>query len=433
MIGKNFPLIPVSLLIEDDSDSLGALVRRAKAEPKPKTAKPKTQGKSATSNQSGALSQLVKVFKAKKSTDKGPDSAATADTKSKDKGPVPNANVLSKSTGADGPSAIAKAKLPAVSAAPAMKFKDPHTDVDHPPGKHVAFEHEAPSLRERTRPKMIPFDERHEDFHERYHSKDASLKEINHLYGSANRVFRGNMDDDTDYIMKPHEGAAGGAHGAWAPAEWGKRHNAVARLLSHMGADHMISPAIDSKAHGSHMIPDGHPSAQDEGQHSAHHHAGKDAFVTEFMPNTVTTGKAESHQHDSVDGEHRLIGMITHLVTHNSDGHPGNVLIDKEHGHPILIDQDLAMGLGVRRGEVRSVFAPGGILDYQAKVGQIGKKYPPRVKKTLEWLAGGGHFHKEMGLDVQKEDGNVMQKMAKVMLDHGLEKAMRAIRHLRPG
>lgn len=99
-------------------------------------------------------------------------------------------------------------------------------------------------------------------------------------------------------------------------------------------------------------------------------------------------------------------------------------MIDTEHNHPILIDQDLSMSLGEKRREIRSVFAPGGRYDYQKGAGKVGKNYPHRVKKTLEWLAGGGHNHEEMGLGVSSADGATMQKMAKRMLKHGLEGAL---------
>jgi hypothetical protein len=458
-MASKFPLIPVSLLIEDDSDSLRALVKKAKAAPAaPKKEEP---SKTPTSRKSMALSQLAKAFKAKKDTDKDkPKSGAGAPglpglppEKSKSDSKLKAAaDALSKSGGGSAsphapagghgvagpddasvpakPSAMAKA---AGAAAARPSIKDPHMDVEHPPGKHEAFHHDEPSLKERTRPDVIPFDERHQDFQDRYHSKDASLKEMEYLHGSANAVFRGKMDDDTHYVMKPHEAGVQ----QFDPKHWAKRHNAVARLLSHMGADHMISPAMDTKGHGGDMMPGDHPSAESHGEFSAHSHAGKEAFVGEWAPNTIKSRHASEEQKDKVDGDHRLMGMVTHLVTHNSDGHGGNVLIDTEHGHPVLIDQDLTMALGAKRGQaglsgLRSVFAPGGEFDYQAKMGKVGNKFPPRIKKTLEWLAGGGHHHPEGGLDVHDNDKKVMQKMAKAMLDHGLEKTINSVQDWRP-
>jgi len=440
MARNGFPLIPVSLLVEDDSDSLQALIRQhravqKKAKPTP-SAKPTPPGGGATSRQSVALSQLAKAFKGSKgATAAKRDVSSTPSEKPKtDAGLAKAAAAVSK-----GGAELSKKPDPRVMfgmmkpldlakvrAADKGGFKDPHMDVEHPPSKHAAFEHTTPSLKERTRPDVVPLDERHQDFHERYHAKGATLGEINHLPGSINTVFHGKMDDGTQYIMKPH----GAGVQEWKPKEWGKRHNAVAQLLAHMGADHMVTPAMDAKGHDSAMIPAGHPSKEDKLHRSAHSHAGQDAFVTEFMPNTVKAGRATATQHSDVDGDHRLIGMITHLVSHNGDGHSGNVLIDKEHGHPVLIDHDLSMSSAVRDGRVRSVFAPGGMLDYQAKTGRIGTKFPPRVKKTLEWLAGGGHYHKEAGLGVSDQDGKVMQVMAEKLLKHGLEKTLKGLRDL---
>lgn len=414
MAGKGFPLIPVSFLVEDDSDNetMAQFLKRHAAAPR-RPAKSKPKAATDTSRKSAALSQLAKAFKGGQGTSKKPASSSAKPAQS------PSATATTKAERPSPPAVLQPAaKIP--------KIRDPHADVDHPPSKHEAFGHETPSLRERARPNMIPFDERHEDFHQRYHAKGASLKKIEHLPGSANSVFHGKMDDDTQYIMKPHGGAAGG----FAPEDWGKRHGAVVRLMSHMGAEHMVTPGMNSAAHASDMIPGSHPSKELAGGRSAHSHAGGKAFITEFASNTVKTGRATSAQLDGVDGEHRLMGIVAHLMTHNSDGHGGNVLIDEEHGHPVIIDHDLTMALGEKRGEIRSVFLPGGLLDYQAKLGKVGKNFPHRIKKTLEWLSGGGHYHEEMGLDVERKDGDLMQRMASNMLNHGLEGALKRIRRL---
>ncbi len=299
-------------------------------------------------------------------------------------------------------------------------------DVKHPPGKWEPFKATKPSLQQRARPDMIPHDERHEDFRDRYHAKGAKLKKMDYLGDSSSHVFRGHMDDDTRFIAKAHEhpweGQGPGREGA-QPKEWERRHNAVARLLAHAGAGHMIAPATTADIHGSEAMPDGHPSIRDRGVESAHHHSGKKAFVTEFAKNTANHREGQALAH-KVDYEHRAMGAIMHVLTFNSDGHRGNVLINKDTGHPTLIDHDLTMKLGVKRNQIISQFLKGGAYDYMAKGGAIGKKYPPRVKKLLGWLSGQGHHHAEGGLDLHDEDRHVLRGQASLMQEHGFEAAM---------
>ena len=448
MTRKDFSLIPAALLIEAESDSFSALVRQHKAlAGEPHAPKSKAQ----SSKKSQALSQLVKAFKPAGGKKKSDLPGLPPEKPKSDSGLKKAAAALSKpgvskvsqqgGHGSAGPDDVSKPARPSaigkaakVSSLPA--YKDPHTDVDHPPGKWDAFEHDTPSLQSQARPDMIPHDERHSDFSDRYSAKGGKLSSMKYLgsHGqkSSSHVFQGKMDDDTHFIAKPHE-HPWGERGA-QPEEWERRHNGVARLMSHMGAGHMISPAHTATIHGKDAIPGDHPSVDAAGNKSAHHHSGNKAFVTEFAPNTVNMHEGHAVAH-KVDGDHRLMGFITHLLTVNSDGHQGNVLIDKDKGHPTLIDHDLSMSLGVRRGEIRSQFMPGGPYDYQEKMGKIGKKYPPRVQKTLEWLVGGGHHHKEAGLDLHADDKKVLSDQAKLMLDHGLEGSIKEMRkrglHLR--
>lgn len=446
-MANNKYLVPASLLAEGESDSFAALVKQHKALAKePHAPKSKEQ----SSQKSLALSQLVKAFKpdgsSKKSapaksspgkgkSDSGLKKAAAALSKPDDSKIKPQGGGGHRSAGPDDvsrpakPSAKARAAAGPASSLPA--FKDPHTDVEHPTGKYEAFHHDTPSLKERTRPNVIPFDERHQDFHDRFHSEGAKLEKMKYLGTSSGHVFHGKMDDGTEYIAKPHKHpwAERGRDDGIQPERWAGKHNAVSRILSHMGADHMISPAVDTKGHASDMMPSDHPSSEHSGNRSAHSHAGQNSFATEFIQGAADgkDGKAISHK---VDQEHRLMGLVTHMVSVNSDGHPGNIMVNKEHGHPVLIDNDLTMSLGMRRGGVRSHFLPGGAYDYTMgdRNHTVGKNYPPRVQKTLDWLAGGGHRHKEMGLGLHDDDADAVQMMAKNMTKHGLEGAVRELR-----
>jgi len=130
-----------------------------------------------------------------------------------------------------------------------------------------------------------------------------------------------------------------------------------------------------------------------------------------------------------VDDEHRLHGMIAHALFGNRDGHRDNVLIH-ESGHPVLIDHDLSLSSHYSRSydeskggkSLKSVFAPGGLLDYRVNRSEdVGMNYPPRMKKTLEWLASGGHSKGKDAMDLSKDDARELQDNAKSLLANGLE------------
>jgi hypothetical protein len=301
-MSNNKYLVPASLLAEGESDSFAALVKQHKGLAKePHAPKSKEQ----SSKKSQALSQLVKAFKPGGGSKKKP--APTPEKGKSDSGLKKAAAALSKPDAskiksqemgggrAAGPSDVSvPGKRSAMSkAAPGSSnvpdIKDPHMDVEHPPSKWGAFEHDTPSLKERSRPDMIPHDERHSDFQDRYNAKGAKLSSMKYLgsHGqrSSSHVFQGKMDDDTHFIAKPHEHPWGDR--AAQPEEWERRHNSVARLMGHMGAGHMISPAHTANIHDKDAIPGDHPSIDSAGNRSAHHHSGKKAFVTEFAGNTV--------------------------------------------------------------------------------------------------------------------------------------------------
>lgn len=400
--------------------SLSSLVRQAKGEPEPKTAnirKGGTGSVSASEPQQGSAS-------AKKSL------AAPVDDR-----PAPTPAESAKMRAEKAANAAARAAT-----------------LAGPAAKNHAFDHseEKPTLSERTRADLGKAHERHEAFHAGYHDEKGKLAQVRHLQGrSANQNFHGSMVGGHSFISKPHASAADDHE----PEHWGARHEATYSLAAMMGAGHMALPGFESKFHGHDQIPDKvpHPDERDlahepePGEKNQtpkrltmpRFHAGNPTHVVQHEPNHVTVGDATDEQLAGVDHEHRLHGMVMHLLQSNGDGHEDNVMIHGS-GHPILIDHDLGFASENTKGlrqkhektAIRSVFSPGGKLDFtktapkgeDGKPTPVGKNFPERMKKTLEFLALGGHSEEgEHNMGLSPDDAKELMNNARDLLKHGLE------------
>lgn len=322
------------------------------------------------------------------------------------------------------------------------------------PGKMAEFEHDAPSLASRTRPELGSAADRHNSFHGAYHRKDARThtkdrkKRIRALGGSSNVAFDAHLESGQRYIAKPHKGAAWGhsrdpfgndissedrdaMSAAHEPHEWHRRHGSMYNVMSAMGAHHMVPVGFGSKMHG-HLKDTLQPDEEDSAHKSrrmASTHADGDAHIQEHVGDHEVVGSASDKKLAGVDDEHRLHGMVAHTLFGHSDGHKENVLIHGS-GHPIMIDHDFVLGshYSKKTNEIEgmpaivSVFAPGGKLDYRAnRSDDVGVNFPPRMKKTLEWLASGGHMGGDDALSMSHGDSRSLRENAKNLLKHGLE------------
>ena len=315
--------------------------------------------------------------------------------------------------------------------------------------KHGEIEHDEPSLASRTRPDLAPADARHQAFSNAYHEKNALNKTLRHKIGSLNAVFHGEMQSGQQYLAKPHEGI--GARDlnkldphtlqslkAEAP-DFGRRHDATYTLMSHMGAHHMVVPGMTTNMHGRHQFKGPDPDAEDSpGKRltMAATHAGGLAHVQEFVPGARNVNHATPEQLAAVDPEHRLHGMVSHLLFGAQDGHGSNVMIHPA-GHPVMIDHDLTLGTPQAaatkakygKDSFMSVFSPGSPLDYQANLpkdekGQVipvGTNFPPRMKETLQRAAEGYYGNGPGSLGLSPEDHAELQKNARQLLSYGVE------------
>jgi hypothetical protein len=332
------------------------------------------------------------------------------------------------------------------------------------PGKTELHSAE-PSLASRTRPDLAQPAERYSSFHKAYHDPAANNKSLARLVSSSNvnLVYHGELDNGHKYIAKPVSGMwhalqKRGAIGQESLDSYTRdqpnmanRHDATYELMSAMGAHHMVTPGAQSTMHQRHQFggPDPDPNANEfQRREVASGVAGEPAHVNEFMPGLETVGRSSQGELDKVDSDHRLHGMVAHLLFGNQDGHHENVMIHQS-GHPVLIDHDMALDSVNARGNMRkygthsvkSVFTPGGVLDYQAKLPKdsngkmipVGTNYPPRMKEVLDRVADGYYTNGPGKLNLSPGDARDLQNHARDLLTHGLEGTLdRRIDHYAP-
>lgn len=339
---------------------------------------------------------------------------------------------------------------PVLAARPGLAKRNPgvnHIDVQVP-GEPVARDlfHPHPlaaqnALVHRTRQDMSAAHDRYQTHKDKYNDQKARILDIRHLgsggLDSSNNVFKAEQDNDHEKAIKPL--GEKGMHETHEPQYVEARHNAVYDWLSSIGAHHMTMPAFAGTFPENEKIPANHgdpdenhgqfPRAESEKRQMPRYHAGTKAHIVEWAKGSTRACRASDDMLNKVDDHHRLIGMLTHVLFSNSDGHGGNVLIDKT-GHPVLIDHDLVLNSlhnqVLRRSsggkkEVVSVFAPGGSLAYDKNGKQWGTNYPPETAAVLSEIAQGG-WSKRHGLPV--EDELELQQNAYGLLTHGLEEML---------
>lgn len=313
---------------------------------------------------------------------------------------------------------------------------------------HDAMEHDSPTLAERTRPDLPHPKKILDDFYKAYHHRDAKTTKIRHKGIGHKGAFQGELGSGHGYYAKVIEPNPRTTH---IPEEMAKRHNAVYMLLSALGAHHMGTPGMETSFHGEDKMPDlPHPENWEGAQKRAkmaRTHFGKKAHVQLEVGDTIPLATASSDDLERVDHEHRVMGAVIHALTTNADGHGSNVLLHRQHGHPIVIDNDGTFRTGRDQAEgsriegriIRSRFLRehwkeqeerrNPSLDYRLTGGgeEIGHNYPPRVKKVLKILA---HPDEKMGratLGLRKEDAEDLQGVAAALLEHGIEGGLRKL------
>lgn len=310
-----------------------------------------------------------------------------------------------------------------------------------------------PTLQQQHRPDLAEFPQRHAEAHGAYHDQGNKFKSLRNLAGSANSTFHGETDSGHQFILKPH----GGAEQGHEPERWASRNHAANMVLHHMGAGHMGAEAFHTQVPQADRLgpkvrtpaPDANDTPEKQ-RKMLHSHLGQDALAVKFNPDVARTSEMTPDQLAKVNGQHRAVGLVHHLLFGQGDGHHGNVLIDKKHNHPVMIDNDLALN-SHHNAQLRthpdnkegkqalmSVFAPGEDLDYrngtykdpttgqEMPIGEIGNdfsKISPELHNTIAWLAQNGHMAppEQGGLGLAPDDAEALTQNARELMLHGLE------------
>lgn len=314
-------------------------------------------------------------------------------------------------------------------------------DIQHPPGPFKAWEYPSERM---DKDFPDPYSEHH-DFvrHIQDPHAEINFRRLGGNDSGANTTLHGKIHvpgkGAEPFFAKPH----GGMHPEMASDEIadaiGKRQEATYRLGSMMGMSHMLIPGknvlLPGKAHAA-------MKAEDIKKNG--YHLGSQALVTKGMDAAPLFRHDHRDLREELKPEEVQNAMLFHALTGHRDGHEGNVLIrrsDSGQAHPVLMDWDYsfhphegedAQEVEDRKKLIRSVFAPGGSLDYQKIAGPVGKNFSPRTKSTLEWIANGGHKHPEHGLGLSDEDAESLSRNANDLLNHGLEGTL-AKREVRNG
>lgn len=340
----------------------------------------------------------------------------------------------------------------------ALEPEKPSVWPDTPRMKEL--EHPEPSLASRTRPDLGDPKKRQDDLSNQYNDPKTSSKYIEKSKKkSLNVTLKGELGSGKRYIAKPDSGILqrdkGGegfdkdtldAAVAEAP-DASRRHDAVYEIASAMGAHHMVVPGIRSKIHdlgdsgpwsarAIKWLKSKIPGYDPNDPYSAKAHAGSDAHIQEFSPDSIDGNSVTKEDLKKVDLEHRVHGLVLHLLFGQQDGHVGNVLIHKK-GHPIIIDHDMSLrsrqAIENQREHgaktIRSAFAPGSQLDYQDKMPkdsqgnpiQFGTNFYPRMKEVLQRIAEGYYSKGNNKLNISDDDHEELQSNARQLLSYGIE------------
>ena len=343
-----------------------------------------------------------------------------------------------------------------------------------PEVKFGSFESDEPTLAEKMGYERHGGASRAVKLHDSFHDPKHHSHSVRHLRGtgtthSSTHVFHGKMSNGAEYIAKPHESVM---EAGFDREDIEALHNATFGFLSMAGAHHMASAGLTHKSdapstfHGESKHPEtgktlyrlrgNHPEPEDSDyEHDKHltiaaYHSGKRAHVQEFIPGAVDVRRAaleDPGKLDAIDGHHRMLGMIAHVLFDNFEG-GHNVMV--ANGHPVLIDHDLSLESDYNKryseldasGEktvrsIRSVFSPGSALDYTKHYPDgVGTDFPPEVQKALDFIARDGfsdpdgeHGH----LAKKPKHAEALKRNAKLLALHGLEGAMERKNVHKPG
>lgn len=309
----------------------------------------------------------------------------------------------------------------------------------HPPSHFGAFTHDTPAPHEAHG----DHDQHDKEFRDVVHHPNAEFDEVVHHGGGVQPTFSTNYRGGLNTIFK----LSGDYDSNKEVQARGPRHRAIHRLLAHMGYGHMAMPG-DSVDLG--QLNTAAPGVDQDFRYGVNldKKKGVPGFVMKYADLGMSGGPNDggelanySHKFikQNVDPNEVLHMSLLDAMATKKDGHDGNYLVTRKNPktgrrHLVSIDHDYTFGFGGRgayASQIRSEFLAPHSQNYYShfikdipgyESGEIGHNYPPRARKTLEWLAAGGHNDTEHGLGLGQEDSDILQGVAQSMLKNGFEK-----------
>lgn len=319
---------------------------------------------------------------------------------------------------------------------PAASAPAPLPQPEAPLAPFQAMTHHEPTLAQKVAPDLPNHHERLAAFQQHFQNPQYTrVRNLNRQ--STNPVFHAQTPSGNGVVFKPHSAT----HETHEPEKQHGRDQFMQHAFSAMGAHHMVLPAMQAQMPHAHQVARGIEPSEDPA--SAHPHQGQAAHAVEFAPGLKHLHEVDPKELDKIDAEHRLTGAVAHVLAGSTDAHSANHFYDPR-GFPVGFDFGLSgdslhnlggkQQHGTDMDTHRSVFAPGGRLDYrhgymtdpatgqQRKQGEVGNSYPPRIRKMLQFIADGGRFE---GHEGTPQDLAVYRRNAQELLSNGLENTFR--------
>jgi hypothetical protein len=225
--------------------------------------------------------------------------------------------------------------------------------------------------------------------------------------GGMTGVYKAKMGGVTVAIKNPGPGKTD---------EEVRRHTAAGRIASAIGCDDMVVPCdmVELK----------------KGAGDVSKETGERVMVTKWATDSVPCSAASGAALSKVDGDSRLRGALIHYLTDESDGIARNSLVSDDGKITMLDHSKMFAKFFVGKKNMdhsRSIFYPGGSLDYQKKTGPMKsvKDLPPGLFKMVDDLAKMSVTELADFLGLSSDEAKLVAEKVETLVKHGLDEAIK--------
>lgn len=195
-----------------------------------------------------------------------------------------------------------------------------------------------------------------------------------------------------------------------------RRHTAAGRIACAIGCDDMVVPCDMVKL--------------EKGVGDVSKESGQRVMVTQWAKESVPCSAASGEVLSKVDGESRVKGALIHYLTDESDGIARNSLVSDDGKITMLDHSKMFAKFFVGKKNMdhsRSIFYPGGSLDYKSKIGPMKsvKDLPPGLFKMVDDLAKMSVSDLASFLGLKPEEAKLISEKIETLVKHGLDEAIK--------